>query len=329
MVKDIDLNAILYDKKPNYAAVRAKFNRRFPIERADRLLDSINNKYVDRFVFTLFVSNKYDYLDNFYSNLSNSIIIKNRLLQKIFLSNNNYGGHCLSRHNSYLILGNDKDLEKNHATLTPYHELFHLLTTRFDSDNDVRIGFQYNDFGKALNEGYTEIMTRRYFGYLNENDCNTCLHFTWFAEMVEDIIGKDKMEYYYLKSDIEGLILELEKYLPREKVINMIKSMDKMFNNEEKLFEYQKDILDKKQSIDMDRIKQYYSVNNSYRTLIYSSIKEINKNKELKLKTQNSFNEKNDKKKLEFDNEDNVYIEYYEEEVNNLSKKGGMKKCRK
>ena len=330
MIKNIDLDSLIYgsfrvNKRPNYAILRRKLNRRFPMDRTAELLDSINDPFVSLFCLVMKRNQKDKYLENLYSNLSNSLIIKNKLLQKLFLSQNNYGEHFISRFNSVLILGNEDELIKNDASLTPYHELFHLTTTRIEDNDVVRIGFQYDDFAKSLNEGYTELMTKRYFGSSDDKDFDAYPHFTWFAQMIEEIIGRDKMEDLYLSSNIEGLILELEKYYPRKKIIELFKAMDRLFNKEEELFEYQKQIIEKKQKVDEEKIEKFYSINSAYRNLICMNIKTINQNKEMKLGIKNNFEKKHDIMKIRYNNEDEVYLGYYKEEARKYSKVLGEK----
>lgn len=92
------------------------------------------------------------------------------------------------------------------------HEFFHLSSTNYDSIY-ISSGFVINiddiGLGNALNEGYTDLLTNRYFG--EDIDDYYCIE-AKYASNLEKIIGKEIMEDLYLKGDFFGLIRELKKY---------------------------------------------------------------------------------------------------------------------
>lgn len=327
MIDNINFEKLLKEKyfinkkNKNYTTLFKKFSRRFPKEFIDELLDGVNNKHVYLFVDYMKLKGKDRYLENFYSNLSNSILIKNKLIQKLLLTNEVFGGSFFTKRNNYIILGDTDILDKGNASLTPYHELFHLLTTRIDDKDTVRIGFQVNEFATGINEGYTELLTKRYFGNLSDKDFNAYSHFTWFMEMLEDIIGKDKIEDLYFNSNIEGLILELGKYIPKEQVLDFIEDTDLLFESEHDLFDYQKNFIYGNKELDSNQINEYYNLNKELRDRIYNNLLEINDNKQKKIGKENNFKEKNDKIKEQIDREEELYQDYFKYECKYYLKK--------
>lgn len=130
------------------------------------------------------------------------------------------------------------------------HEIFHLASSYFDFMNDILYsGFsQINNItkttiGKGLNEGYTALLDEKYFkskpgSYVLEKH---------FANILEMIVGKEKMLKFYCTADLKGLIVELSKYDKPENIIKFINdfefleaskvlTLDKNFINEKLQF---------------------------------------------------------------------------------------------
>lgn len=109
---------------------------------------------------------------------------------------------------TYNYLNNKMRFNKNSFN----HEFFHLSSTDYDSMYESS-GFSINIndmcLGNALNEGYTDLLTNRYFG--EEIDDYYYIE-AQYASNLEKIIGRDTMEDLYLKGDFFGLIKELKKY---------------------------------------------------------------------------------------------------------------------
>ena len=321
VVKEVNLSSILKDKYVinkrnfNYRLLHKKFSRRYPSVLAPQLLDSVNNHFVNRFVDTIKAFGKEKYLENYYSNLSNSKIINNRFLQKILLGKEVFGDFFITKRNSYLILGDEKELEKDNALCTPYHEQFHLLTTKVPDEHTLKIGFQYNNFGYGLNEGYTEYITKKYFSAYYAKDFEAYQHFYWFITMLESIVEKDKLEEYYLSADMEGLMNELQRYLPLDNVINFIEDIDTLFDCEEKLFNYQKQFLFFKNPLNPDKLDNLHNMNKALRDKIYNTFLLLNKKRDVKQSIKTNFKERNDKIKARFDKEEELYLDYFKEEA--------------
>jgi len=118
-----------------------------------------------------------------------------------------------------------------------YHELFHMATA-YSSKKKTVCGFaqgyitNFDDanyenaiiIGKALNEGYTEIMTNRYF----DVDISKCgyAYYVEMASKVETIVGQEFMEKQYMHANLKELIIELTKYSSVEDTLNFIKNLD-------------------------------------------------------------------------------------------------------
>jgi hypothetical protein len=118
-----------------------------------------------------------------------------------------------------------------------FHELFHMATAYSDKEKTF-CGFGQGHFvtpdeanyeniiflGKALNEGYTEIMTNRYFGVdISKSG------YSYYIEMtskLEEIVGSNFMEKQYMHANLKELIIEVSKYATVEDTINYIKNMD-------------------------------------------------------------------------------------------------------
>lgn len=110
---------------------------------------------------------------------------------------------------------------------TFYHELLHMASTVRTKDH-YYVGFEIPGvLGRKLNEGYTEYLTRKYFTrgneYVQTNDIGVI-----FAKGIENIIGEKKMQEFYFKGNINGLIEELSKTSSREDVIKLLFAMDRL-----------------------------------------------------------------------------------------------------
>lgn len=107
-----------------------------------------------------------------------------------------------------------------------FHELFHMSSFCF-VNNILFCGFsQYSvddKIGLGINEGYTELLTRRYFEIKDKSSYYLEIE---IAKKIEELIGKEKMQSLYLNSNLYGLIEELEKYNTEENIIEFIRNVD-------------------------------------------------------------------------------------------------------
>lgn len=121
------------------------------------------------------------------------------------------------------------------SAITIYHELFHASSSYYDKQEEIVFsGFHHHskekDIGRGLNEGYTELLTSRYFGNDTESGYKNETH---YANLIEVLIGKEQMQSFYLKSDLDSLILELSKYNSVEAIMQFIDNLDKFIILEE------------------------------------------------------------------------------------------------
>lgn len=115
------------------------------------------------------------------------------------------------------------------------HELIHAASS-FKDGRKIITGFcQYyikpfmSVVGIGLNEGYTEVLSNRYVvdKKLIVNGKDTGYKYQRaVAELVELIVGRDKMINMYFHGDLEGLIKELSRYQDEMKVKEFILDLD-------------------------------------------------------------------------------------------------------
>ena len=133
-------------------------------------------------------------LDNFYHNLESLDVKYNRLL---FL---------LGKGGTYNPIANNITIGKDFSI---FHELFHMASTKSIS-NIIVSGFEriniylkiingakkliYKQLGHVIDEGYTEIMTHRYF----DVKTNSYTFNQFLAQKIEEIVGREDMEKAYL-----------------------------------------------------------------------------------------------------------------------------------
>ena len=150
-----------------------------------------------------------EYLQNYYLNMK-EIKINNRTLIDFITRSMKHTEGMYDPYKNQIVLKNDSSI---------YHELFHLAST----NPEGYVGFHQKGMGRALNEGYTEFLTKRYFP---EKESLAYSSQVTIAEQVERLIGKDKMEKLYLTSDFKGLINELSEYASKEVIQEFITLTD-------------------------------------------------------------------------------------------------------
>lgn len=137
---------------------------------------------------------------------------------------------------------NKMHMQENYLNII-YHELFHLASSN-ERNGIVYSGFkQFNrekrNIGVGLNEGYTDLLSYRYFSKYNYNFSN-CYNYkicVYYSRLLETIVGRDKMQQLYSKGDLKGLINELELYSNKSEILDFIKNLDLIF-----LYFYNKNI---------------------------------------------------------------------------------------
>ena len=163
-------------------------------------------------------------LINFYNNIND---IKTReksfKIRNLILKSKTAG--------EYNTKKNEITIDDEYADTTIYHELFHMAGSKYEDGIDYS-GFQQSslkpgiaNIGRGINEGYTELLSQRYFGKNDDNE-GTYEYEVFTVEKLEQIIGKEKMESLYLNANLKGLIDELKQYTSEEEIMRFISSTD-------------------------------------------------------------------------------------------------------
>ena len=180
----------------------------------DRLKDiPLGNEIIN---FCSVILNNFDdsYLDNFYNNINSIKVIVNAY-------NDNHK-------NCYDGINNTIYLESKEEKHFIYHELFHMASTTY-KDDIIYCGFAQDNGlfteGRGISEGYTELLTKRYFEKDNDQK-EVYYEEVIFIRFIESIIGEDKMNQLFFTSNLEGLITELSKYQKLERVTDFIDNLD-------------------------------------------------------------------------------------------------------
>lgn len=161
----------------------------------------------------------------FYNNFNNvKTSVKNfRILNLIF-------GEYIGA--QWAPLKNIIELSPDNYKSTINHELFHVSTTYIDPNSNVIFcGFSQlqikkgnKQIGEGLNEGYTQYLTEKYFP--SDSLLIAYPYEKRIAEIVELIVGQEKMQSLYFNANLKGLIDVLKQYSSEENVYNFITTLD-------------------------------------------------------------------------------------------------------
>ena len=126
---------------------------------------------------------------------------------------------------------NYTDISINFRSL--YHELFHMASTVIE-DNTIFNGYleetvenlesfkTISERGRGLNEGYTELLSERYFNSATQYDLERL-----FVKQLEKIVGAEFLKEHYFKSHgIDALIEKLSEYTNEEQALHLIELLD-------------------------------------------------------------------------------------------------------
>lgn len=104
-----------------------------------------------------------------------------------------------------------------------FHELVHMATTH-KKGIITTTGFQQGIadnylIGRGLNEGYTDLITERYFCRTKADSDD--LHYAYPEEQIiaygiEMLVGQENMEKLFFNADLDGLLKEMIKYMSIE-----------------------------------------------------------------------------------------------------------------
>lgn len=164
--------------------------------------------------------------------------------------------------NNYLVL-TLPDLTFDYTTdplcqETIFHELLH-MSSAYLGKNKNAIGFQQyvhmtantEHYGHSLNEGYTELLTKRYFNRRGNDRVEYYDEEQKIALKIEKIVGREKMIELYFKADLYGVVEELDKrgldgldiihradlasyFDDKKKIAALHEDLDRVIENEDK-----------------------------------------------------------------------------------------------
>ena len=158
-------------------------------------------------------------LINFYNNI-NTLKTKHSTFKIInFILKRNFVGTYDSKKNEIVV-------DENGFSTSIDHELLHMASSvykdgiRYSGFHQASFKAGLSSIGKGLNEGYTELLKRRYFGHDEDDECADSYEYeVKVADKLEQIVSKEKMESLYLKANLLGLIEELKQYTNDESEI--------------------------------------------------------------------------------------------------------------
>ena len=189
--------------------------------------NNINNKRIDKV-----------YLENIRSFIERmKDVLPEECLKNMYANIENVSIKHASRHYDYSYYNcvfNKIRVRDYQNTL--WHELLHLSSGRWDKEHYAEYnGFRFTkytkkyrgsdfDIGIGLNEGYTQLLTERYF---SDRKTSTCYAIEKdIAKMLESIVGREKMQKLYFNADLLGLIRELEQYTNDKEIVDFLKTLD-------------------------------------------------------------------------------------------------------
>lgn len=161
----------------------------------------------------------------FYNNFNNvKTSVKNFKILNLIL-----GEHIGAQ---WVPLKNIIELSPNNYKATINHELLHVSTTYIDPNSNVIFcGFSQlqikngsKQIGEGLNEGYTQYLADKYFS--SKPLLIAYPYEKRIAEIVELIVGQEKMQSLYFNANLKGLIDALKQYSTEENVYNFITTLD-------------------------------------------------------------------------------------------------------
>lgn len=216
----------------------------------------INNDYIFKPKYRVLNENEKQVLANVLLDLKNNNNELYIFFKKIILSTNkanlrNLGNniqtlkiHKENKNKLIMLLKNDVTVGKyrlnkneififNNRKSTINHELLHVSSSNpfynavgfniiFDENNDLK----YNEIGRGLNEGYTELLNNRIFN----NRSYSYILLNKISYLIELLFeSKDEMKDYYFNNDIEGIIYELNKYINDDEIIDLLFDIDELY----------------------------------------------------------------------------------------------------
>ena len=174
--------------------------------------------YIIEFYKVLIEIGNTEYINNFLEN------IKSLKVKKVSANNKKTGFFTAAQYFS------DKNLieySEKYAFMI-FHELFHLASCNYKKN---KVGLKkvvdnHRAYGQGCNEGYTTLLTERYF----HNEFISYLFLPEIFVTIENALGVKKMSSLYFNEDPDDFYDELEKYLSEEEVNTFIHNTDFLLN---------------------------------------------------------------------------------------------------
>lgn len=186
-----------------------------------RLLEQQFGPFIIRFVNTIKTNIPNSDLTLFYNNFNSIEVLEKKFKTLNSFRSRDIGGVWVTGINTIVV-------SPDNYQSTINHELFHASTTYIDPDtNTIFVGFEQQkgfnkQIGNGLNEGYTQYLAEKYFGI----PLNAYNYEKRISELVEMIVGQEKMQSLYFNANLKGLIDSLKQYNTEENVYKFITTLD-------------------------------------------------------------------------------------------------------
>lgn len=229
VIKEINLHKDFKPKNINKVILPPDLTQEYSNIDIENLIANCFKENVLEFAKVIIENFSQKDLTIFYNNINTlKIQFENFKLKRFVLGNNNRAEYNIPKNEIYV--------DKEDYTTTIYHELFHMassvykngiLYSGFSQETDKSDGV---NLGDGLNEGYTQLLTQRYFGYIDNLNKSYIVE-VHYAELLEKIVGQEKMKSLYLNADLSGLINELKIYSSEEEIGKFFSSLDFINNH--------------------------------------------------------------------------------------------------
>lgn len=229
--KTLDTFRLCREVKPkNISKVKIppEINKDLDISNITKIIKEKYGEAIQNFAETIINNFSQEDLSNFYNNIVN---LKTK--QRDFKFSNLVFNHSMSSGTAgaYNPSKNTLLLNDEHYDITINHELFHMASTKY-IDGVRYVGFSQGslkkgltNIGNGINEGYTEVLTQRYFP--RDIDLSYAYQYsTMIAKNLEAIIGEETMTSLYLNANLPGLINNLQQYMNEEQIMKFISYTD-------------------------------------------------------------------------------------------------------
>ena len=239
-IKSFDIYDAYKNHNPKHIKPTPETKRKYNHINTKRIEDIRFSEAIKQFSYKMLENFPKENLTNLYNNINTIKIsnIKSKIIRSI--ENRTHIGTYEAMDNKITILTDEYLPVIN-------HELLHMSSSIYKDEITYSGFYQESDninIGKGINEGYTELLNCRYFSQ-NKNHYSIEKH---IVSILEQIVGKEKMENLYFNANLKGLIKELEKYSSTKEIIKFIENTDYMSENINKkiLSPIQKKILNQK-----------------------------------------------------------------------------------